>query len=263
MKRYEGKLFGAALGFTFGGPIGAIIGAAAGHLFDTTRQDSVPSYSRDTEKELAFITSLILLLTGTAKADGRVTESEKNTIKDFFKHQLGYGELEYRFIERIIDKSFQKSFNLEEACNAINNRASYEERLFLIRLNYQVAVSDGELNQREEIFIEQASRYLGIESYDYTMIKNQFKASPGSAASGTGSARSPDMEMKTLDPYAVLGLEPNCSNDEIGKAYRNLANKYHPDKVSHLGREFIDLATRKFTYIQKAYDEIKLQRGIR
>ena len=264
MKRFEGKLFGAALGFTFGGPIGALIGAAAGHLFDTTRQESSPRYIKDTEKELAFITSLILLLTGTAKADGHITESEKSTIKDFFKHQLDYGKVEYLFIERIIDESFHKSFNLAEACNAINKRAAYEEKLFLIRLNYQIAVSDGELNQNEEIFIEQASRHLEIEPYDYIMIKNQFTTSrardPGSGR--TGGPETNGYLGKGLNPYSVLGLKPDCSNDEIGNAYRNLANKYHPDKVSHLGREFIDLATRKFTYIQKAYEQIKLQRGL-
>jgi DnaJ like chaperone protein len=268
VKRFDGKLFGAALGFTFGGPIGALIGAAAGHLFDTTHQDSAPPYMKGIEKELAFITSLILLLTGTAKADGKITESEKRTIKDFFKHQLNYGEVEYRFIERIINESFHKSFNLAEVCDAINKRTSYEERLFLVRLNYQIAVSDADLNRNEETFIEQASRYLGIEPYDYAMIKNQFQVSEteGFRAQGTAGYRDPNINDslgRDPDPYTVLGLKSNCTNDEIGKAYRNLANKYHPDKVSHLGREFIDLATRKFTHIQKAYEQLKLQRGIR
>ena len=96
------------------------------------------------------------------------------------------------------------------------------------------------------------------------MIKNQFTTSrardPGSGR--TGGPETNGYLGKGLNPYSVLGLKPDCSNDEIGNAYRNLANKYHPDKVSHLGREFIDLATRKFTYIQKAYEQIKLQRGL-
>ena len=93
MKRYGGKLFGAALGFTFGGPIGAIIGAAAGHLIDTTGIATPGRHTAGSSGELAFITSLTLLLAGTARADGHVTESEKRTIKLFFKEQLGYGPM--------------------------------------------------------------------------------------------------------------------------------------------------------------------------
>ncbi len=260
MKRFEGKLFGAALGFTFGGPIGALIGAAAGHLYDTSV--SGKSSSMASQKELAFITSLILLLSGTAKADGKVTESEINTIKNFFKHQLGYGPAEYLFIERIINESFHKNVNLVETCDAINKRTSYEERLFLVRLNYQVAVSDGNLHRNEEAFIEQASKHLGIETYDYAMIKNQFTSyKRASGSKQSGSKQSID-EHEITDPYTLLGLEPRCTDEDVIKSYRNLASKYHPDKVSHLGKEFIDLATKKFTRIQEAYEEIKKERGL-
>jgi DnaJ like chaperone protein len=58
------------------------------------------------------------------------------------------------------------------------------------------------------------------------------------------------------NPYAVLGVRPGCSMEEVQKAYRELAARYHPDKVSHLGQEFIDLATAKFTEIQRAYEAI-------
>lgn len=261
MKRYRGKLFGAALGFTFGGPIGAIIGAAAGHLIDTTGPITPGRYGVGSEGELAFITSLTLLLAGTARADGRVTEDEKKTIKEFFRNQVGYGPVEYQFIERIIEQSFVRPVHLEETCAAINRRASYEERLFLVRLNYQVAVADGELNELEESFIEQASRLLDIEPYDYTMVKNQFLS--GQAAGSSAGRRGSAEGEYHGDPYTVLGVASNSTDDKVVKAYRNLAGKYHPDRVSHLGREFIELANRKFTSIQQAYDEIKLERGLR
>jgi DnaJ like chaperone protein len=261
MKRYRGKLFGAALGFTFGGPIGAIIGAAAGHLIDTTEPLTQGRYLAGSEGELAFITSLTLLLAGTARADGMVTESEKRTIKNFFKHQVGYGAVEYHFIERIIDESFVRPLNLDETCAAIHRRASYEERLFLVRLNYQIAVSDGELNELEESYIEEASQLLGIEPYDYTMVKNQFLS--GQAQGGNHGRESAETaEEQFSDPYTVLGIVRDSPDNEVVKAYRNLVNKYHPDKVSHLGREFIELANRKFMIIQKAYEKIQLERGL-
>lgn len=54
-------------------------------------------------------------------------------------------------------------------------------------------------------------------------------------------------------PHLVLGIEQNASKEEIKKAYRRLASRYHPDKVNHLGEEFRDLAKRRFRDIQEAY----------
>lgn len=55
-------------------------------------------------------------------------------------------------------------------------------------------------------------------------------------------------------PYEILEIEPGASKDDIHKAYRALANKYHPDKIAHLGAEFQTLAEKKFKEIQAAYD---------
>lgn len=55
------------------------------------------------------------------------------------------------------------------------------------------------------------------------------------------------------DPYTILGIPRGATQSEIKKAYRELAAKYHPDKVNHLGDEFKELAHKKFVKIQKAY----------
>jgi hypothetical protein len=60
-------------------------------------------------------------------------------------------------------------------------------------------------------------------------------------------------------PYEVLGLGQTASQEDIKKAYRNLAGQYHPDKVSHLGKEFQDLAEARFKEIQQAYDELRVK----
>lgn len=57
-------------------------------------------------------------------------------------------------------------------------------------------------------------------------------------------------------PYDVLNLPPDADQETIKAAYRKLANQYHPDKVSHLGKEFQDLAERKFKEIQEAYQKL-------
>ncbi len=65
-----------------------------------------------------------------------------------------------------------------------------------------------------------------------------------------------DTRFSKPDPYEVLGINRGASVDEIKRAYRKLAGKYHPDKVNHLGNEFKGLAEKKFKEIQEAYAEL-------
>jgi DnaJ like chaperone protein len=58
------------------------------------------------------------------------------------------------------------------------------------------------------------------------------------------------------DPFKILGIDRNASLEEIKLAYRQLANKYHPDKVEHLGDEFKALAEERFKEIESAYREL-------
>ncbi len=88
-------------------------------------------------------------------------------------------------------------------------------------------------------FIYRKRQHKG-EGYDSTQAENSIgeKATPQT-------------------PYIVLGVGKDASGDEIKTAYRRLANKYHPDRVSHLGEEFRELAERRFKEIQEAYQELR------
>lgn len=60
------------------------------------------------------------------------------------------------------------------------------------------------------------------------------------------------------NPYEVLGVPRNASNDEIKKAYRQLCKKYHPD--SYVDNPLADLAEEKFKEVQAAYEQIMKER---
>jgi DnaJ-domain-containing protein 1 len=59
------------------------------------------------------------------------------------------------------------------------------------------------------------------------------------------------------DPYEILGIEKDASQEDIKQAFRKLAGRYHPDKVEYLGDEFRALAERRFKEIRRAYEELK------
>ncbi len=61
------------------------------------------------------------------------------------------------------------------------------------------------------------------------------------------------------DPYKVLGVSPDASDDEIKKAYRKLARKYHPD--NYVNNPLSDLVEEKMKEINEAYDTIQKQRS--
>ncbi len=87
---------------------------------------------------------------------------------------------------------------------------------------------------------------------------------PGKSPTNDGSednfedyASSSVKEDSTQYFYEILGLKKDASQTEIKRAYKQLANKYHPDKVAHLGDEFQALAEKRFKEIQLAYQELK------
>ena len=74
---------------------------------------------------------------------------------------------------------------------------------------------------------------------------------------GAGEPSSEEAGQKA--PHEILGVDKNASDAEIKNAYRRLAAQYHPDKVVHLGKEFRDLAERRFKEIQRAYQELNVK----
>ncbi len=64
---------------------------------------------------------------------------------------------------------------------------------------------------------------------------------------------------RSKDPYEVLQISRDASQEEIRAAYKDLAGKYHPDKVLHLGEEFQTMAEERFKEIQEAYQQLSDQ----
>ncbi len=96
-----------------------------------------------------------------------------------------------------------------------------------------------------------SQKQSGAQSF-YQQHRQYFQQNKESPGTGSGFKKANTQK----DPYTVLNIPRNASQEEIKKAYKQLANKYHPDKVLHLGDEFKKLAEERFKEIQEAYREL-------
>ena len=94
------------------------------------------------------------------------------------------------------------------------------------------------------------------QSTDGGFYKKRTGNSSGQSRSDSKSQFSEDTAGQEWDPYRILGITRSASIEEIKHAYRELAAKYHPDKLEHLGDEFRSLAETRFKEIQQAYQEL-------
>ncbi|MBW2623187.1 MAG: DnaJ domain-containing protein [Deltaproteobacteria bacterium] len=95
----------------------------------------------------------------------------------------------------------------------------------------------------------------GILSALFRRQTAQFNRYSQDRTYSTGGSKTNQSGRKS--PYEILGVGRNAGMEEIHAAFRDAAQKYHPDKVSHLGPELKDLANEKFIEIQEAYEELQ------
>ena len=256
------KWIGASLGWSFGGPIGAIIGLALGSLVDSMKGNSSPllgesqprSRSRRGQTDYRtrsqqgpqtqpgdFEVSLLILASIVIKADGSQDQRELDFVRKQFVNLYGKERANkaFKLFKNISD---QKNISTRQVCLQIKQMMDHPSRLQLLHFLFGVAKADGIVIDDEERQIYTISGYLGISSRDYNSIKAMFYNSSDSA-------------------YKILEIDKSATVDEIKKAYRNMAKKYHPDKVAHLGKEHQAGAEEKFKQVQKAYEQLQKERG--
>lgn len=245
MAKWKGKIIGGGIGFMFGGPFGAILGTMAGNFFDKNSVGNEVYYEignfSDTDRSFIFTTHLVGTLMSVAKADGQINEREVDVIERTFVN-LGFTGRDLNYIKNLINKLSSEDINLQEMCYKYKTVSNYNERLILLRIVYLVAFADNEFHPNEDEVIKQIVTYLDINLGDASRVRAEFVKD---------STRN----------YKIFGLSNSASKGEVESAYRNLSKKYHPDKVAHLGEEFTRLAHDKFQVINKAYNEIKKEKG--
>jgi DnaJ like chaperone protein len=250
MARYA-KWLGGGLGWALGGPIGAILGFALGAIYESMNKgkniQKAPEYEygagrrRPTTTPGDFQASLIILAAAVMKADGRHLRSELDFVKSFLRRNFRSAEVEEML--QLLRQVLEQDFDVKPVAEQIRHFMDYAARLQLLHFLFGLSNADNEVHPREIDVIIGISGQLGIKSSDSDSILAMFKPDTDSA-------------------YRVLEIDPSASDDEVRKAYRRMAAKYHPDKVAHVGEDVQEAAKRKFQDLQLAYGKIKKQRGL-
>ncbi len=243
------------LGFVFyTGLIFILVALAIFFGFQFWLQRQVSSYAAtQSESHNRFVWLLVHILVKIAQLDDHVSRDEVQTIQRFFQYNLHYNQTKMAWVKNLIKEATESTETLESMLEEFKRTFAYEPRLILLELIYQIVYTKDPVPQNELEKARQIATFLEISQYDLRTIEAKYTYHRQRQAA---EARVNDAQY-----YAVLGLEPGADIEAIKKSYRQLSMKYHPDKVSHLGEEFQQIAEEKMKEINSAYDFFKRKYG--
>ncbi len=245
------KWIGAIIGFSFRGFVGAVIGFVVGSILDSffkyNNQRGAGrvfggGVSSNSVSPGDFELNLLSLASIVIKADGKVQQSELDYVRQYFVQAYGKDRANatFRTFNEVIKK---REISAQRICQFIRPRLSYEVRLQVLHFLFAIANSDGHVSTAEQQVLYEIAKYLQIFRKDFESIQAMF-------------VKSAD------DAYKILEIEKNATNEEVKKAYRQMAKKYHPDKLQHMDEAYQKGAQEKFTKVKEAYDQIQKERGL-
>ncbi len=232
-----GSLIGGFVGFSFAGPIGALIGSMIGGRISSARRSG---FQRGFAlPQQVFAIALIILTAKLAKADGQVSKEELIAVKN----KLKIPEHEIDQVGKIFNKAKEDSLGYEPYAQQIaqiyrNNPAVLDE---VINILFYIAESDGKVSKSEIALIRNIAKIFGINQGQFESIRESRKDSD------------------KLNPYIVLGCNSKDDFATIRKKYLKLSKEHHPDVLVNKGvpSEVIEESKKKMRAINSAYDQIE------
>ena len=226
---------------------GALIGFLLGSFLDNLGSGDGPQslfgdVGRRTVSPADFELNLLSLCSIVIKADGQVSERELNYVRQYFLSTYGKDKANaiFRTFNEVIKK---REVSAQRICAYLNQRTRYEVRLQLLHFLFGIAQADGAVSKAEVNKLREIAGYLRVGRYDFESIKAMF--------------------VKTTDhAYRILEIDKSASDDEVKRAYRKMAKKYHPDRVLTENEAIKKGAEEKFKEVQKAYESIQRERGL-
>lgn len=229
---------------------GAIAGFMLGSLFENRSnirgggrsfQDVFQQGTRESVSPADFELHLLSLATLVIKADGKVSQSELDFVRQYFVQSYGKerANAAFKIFNEVIKK---KEISAASICSLLKSRTRYESRLQILHFLFSIANADGHVSESETGEINRISGFLGVQFRDFESIKAMFFKNPDRS-------------------YKILEIENTATDAEVKSAYRTMAKKYHPDKLQHMDEAYQKGAEEKFRGVQEAYEQIQKERG--
>jgi DnaJ like chaperone protein len=229
------KFPGAIAGFLIGSVIDSMgeKGSSFKTVFQQGQRESVSP--ADFELHLLSLASLVI------RVDGTISANELDYVRQYFVQAYGKerANATFKVFNEVINKREISAANIG---GLLRQRMRFESRLQVIHFLFSIANADGHVTEAEVREINNISGYLGIGSHDFESIKAMFFKNPDSA-------------------YKILEIERTATDAEVKKAYREMAKKYHPDKLQHMDEVHQKGAEEKFRKVQEAYEQLQKERG--
>lgn len=263
-----GKWILGGLGWTVGGPIGGIVGFLIGKAFEGKKKNASDSphsslhgqpHSQPHGQQGDLLMALLVLIAAVMKADGQLKQNELNYVKRFLLKNFS----EQKSLEMLsaLRDILKQDIPVTQVCRQIKDNTDHTTRYHMMDFLVGLAAADSEFAPQEERCLNSIRNGLGINMGDYLSMRARYGFGYGHSY-GPGAGNAPTSR-PSQDPYKVLGLSDSATDDEVKKAYRRLAMKYHPDKVATLSEEMQQNAAAQFREINEAYEFIKSQRGFK
>ncbi len=253
-----GKIIGAAAGFAFGGPWGALFGLSLGHAADTGGINGLKAQfglnpapgprALGGNKDQLFAVGVVVIAAKLARCDGPVKRAEIDAFKTGFR--IPEGAL--RDIGRLFDRardSEEDPFGYARELGAAFRTSRFLLEDVLAAL-FAIARADPPLKRVEEQFLRHVWEGFDLDEAAWTRVRENHPR----------GVSSQELE----DPYMLLGVGRDMTDEAIRAVWRQLMRDNHPDSLASRGvpPEMIAGATEKVARINAAWDRIKRERGM-
>jgi len=206
--------------------------------------------AKEEQEELDFyMTALLSLSAAVIKADNRILPEEIEYVRRFFVREFGESKTNEYILE--LHALLDQELDLKNICLESRAEMNMAYRLQLLHYLFGIANIDGNIADQESAVIYEISTYLQISSADFYSIRAMYVRTERL-----------NTTQRINNNYIILEIQPNVSNEDVKKAYREMAKKFHPDKLAHLGADVQRAADEKFQKINAAYQAIKKERGM-
>lgn len=241
------RILFAILGFLIFRWPGAALGYLLGYFYELMqpRESGQARWQRQATRNVSpedFELHLLSLCSIVIKADGEASQKELDYVRQYFVST--YGKEKANAIFRTFNEVVKKrEVSSQRVAGYLASRTRYATRLQILHFLFGIAQCDGSFSESELSKLNEISGYFGLKQGDFESIKAMFFRSADHA-------------------YRILEIDRSASNEEVKKAYRRMAKKYHPDRVITGDEAIKKGAEEKFKEVQRAYERIQEERGV-